>query len=475
MSLSAVIQRTTRVVGSFRFYFRRFTRGTSHSQAAQQDWRWTEFETRAQLLAKLADLMRERKDELAGLITLEMGKLTHEAVSEVEKCALACDYYSVHGGPFLEDEAFYTDAGRSYVAYYPLGTVLAIMPWNFPFWQAFRFAVPAVMAGNAVVLKHASNVPQCALAIDKLFKTAGFPDGVFITALLDAAMVAEAITSPRIHAVTLTGSEAVGRQVAATAGAHLKKCVLELGGSDAFIVLADADLEMAATQAVIGRYQNCGQSCIAAKRFIVVPQIADDFIALFKARVEALKIGEPTREDTQLGPMARQNLVDDLHAQVRDSIAAGAKPILGCAPIRGDGAYYKPSILDYVSPATRAWREELFGPVASIIRASGEDNAIAIANDTVFGLGASLWARDFDRAEKLAERVEVGMTFINGIVKSDPRLPFGGVKNSGYGRELSYHGIREFVNAKTVWIKDRAPHLGEERRQEDRRRGDRRT
>jgi succinate-semialdehyde dehydrogenase / glutarate-semialdehyde dehydrogenase len=447
----------------------------SRAQAAQQDWRWTEFETRAQLLTQLADLMRERKDELAGLITLEMGKLTHEAVSEVEKCALACDYYSVHGGPFLEDEAFYTDAGRSYVAYYPLGTVLAIMPWNFPFWQAFRFAVPAVMGGNAVVLKHASNVPQCALAIEKLFKAAGFPDGVFITALLDAALVAEAITSPRIHAVTLTGSEAVGRQVAATAGAHLKKCVLELGGSDAFIVLADADLEMATTQAVIGRYQNCGQSCIAAKRFIVVPQIADDFIALFKAKVEALKVGDPTREDTQLGPMARQNLVDELHAQVRDSIAAGAKPILGCEPIRGEGAYYNPSILDQVSPATRAWREELFGPVASIIRATSEDNAIAIANDTQFGLGASLWARDFDRAEKLAERVEVGMTFINGIVKSDPRLPFGGVKNSGYGRELSYHGIREFVNAKTVWIKDRAPHLGEERRQEDRRRGDRRT
>jgi succinate-semialdehyde dehydrogenase / glutarate-semialdehyde dehydrogenase len=445
------------------------------AQAAQQEWRWTEFETRAQLLTRLADLIRERKDELAGVITLEMGKLTHEAVSEVEKCALACDYYSVHGGPFLEDEAFYTDAGRSYVAYYPLGTVLAIMPWNFPFWQAFRFAVPAVMAGNAVVLKHASNVPQCALAIEKLFKAAGFPEAVFTTALLDAALVAEAITSPLIRAVTLTGSQTVGRQVAATAGAHLKKCVLELGGSDAFIVLADADLEMAATQAVTGRYQNCGQSCIAAKRFIVVPQIADDFIALFEAKVEALKVGEPTREDTQLGPMARQNLVDDLHAQVLDSIAAGAKALLGCEPIRGEGAYYKPSILDRVGPATRAWREELFGPVASIIRASSEDDAIAIANDTPFGLGASVWARDFDRAEKLAERVEVGMTFINGVVKSDPRLPFGGVKSSGYGRELSYHGIREFVNAKTVWIKDRAPHLGEERRQEDRRRGDRRT
>lgn len=446
------------------------------AQAAGNDWRWTDFETRAQLMTKLADLMRERKHELAGLITLEMGKLAREAIAEIEKCALGCDYYAVHAGPFLQEEPIYTDAGRSYVAYQPLGTVLAIMPWNFPFWQAFRFTAPAIMAGNAVVLKHASNVPQCALAIEKLFKDAGFPENLFVTLLLDAALVEEAIASPLVHAVTLTGSEEAGRKVGAAAGAHLKKCVLELGGSDSFIVLADADLDLATTQAVVGRFQNCGQSCIAAKRFIVVPQIAEEFVALFKAKTEALKIGDPTREDTQLGPMARRDLVEELHAQVRDSIAAGARPVTGCAPMGGEGDYYRPSLLDHVPPASRAWQEELFGPVASIIRAKDEDEAVAVANATRFGLGASLWSRDFARAEKLGERVEAGMIFINGIVKSDPRLPFGGIKESGYGRELSYHGIREFVNAKTVWIKDRAPHLGEERRQqEDRRRADRRS
>jgi succinate-semialdehyde dehydrogenase/glutarate-semialdehyde dehydrogenase len=294
--------------------------------------------------------------------------------------------------------------------------------------------------------------------------------------LLDAAFVEEAIASPLIHAVTLTGSEPAGRKVAAAAGAHLKKCVLELGGSDPFVVLADADLDLAATQAVTGRFQNCGQSCIAAKRFIVVPEIADQFVELFKTKAEVLKLGDPSQEDTGLGPMARQDLLEDLHAQVRDSIATGAKPVLGCQPAGLEGAYYKPSILDAVTPATRAWREEIFGPVASIIRARDEEDAIRIANDTRFGLGASLWGRDFARAEKLAERVEAGMVFINGIVKSDPRLPFGGVKDSGYGRELSYHGIREFVGAKTVWIRDRPAHIGEERRtQGDRRRGDRRA
>jgi len=331
--------------------------------------------------------------------------------------------------------------------------VLAIMPWNFPFWQAFRAAAPALMAGNALLLKHAPNVPQCALALETIFRECDLPDGVFTNLMIDVEQVAEAIASPHVHAVTLTGSEAAGRKVAACAGQHLKKCVLELGGSDPFIVLHDADIELTVDMAIASRFMNCGQSCIAAKRFIVVPQIADEFLRELKARVETLRLGDPMDDATQIGPMARLDLRDTLHKQVSDSIAQGAVAVVGCKPVERAGFFYQPSILDRVTANTRAWHEELFGPVATVIRAASEADALRIANETRFGLGSSIWSKDTARAEQLAKQIQAGSTFINGMVKSDPRLPFGGVKASGYGRELSRLGMHEFVNAKTVWIR----------------------
>jgi succinate-semialdehyde dehydrogenase/glutarate-semialdehyde dehydrogenase len=406
-------------------------------------------------------------------MTLEMGKPLRESRAEVEKCAGVCDYYAQHAEEFLRTEPVESDAGKSYVAYYPLGVVLAVMPWNFPFWQVFRAAVPALMAGNVLVLKHASNVPQCALAIEAIFrdsglmeplaiplthpKTAGkrlvIPEGLFTTLMIEVDQVADAIASPHVHAVTLTGSEAAGRKVAACAGQHLKKCVLELGGSDPFIVLHDADLELTVNMAVASRFLNCGQSCIAAKRFIVVPQIADEFLRQFKIKVEALKLGDPMDDATQIGPMARLDLRESLHSQITDSIAQGAVAVTGCKPVKREGFFYQPSILDRVTAKTRAYHEELFGPVAIVIRAASEEDALRIANETRFGLGSSIWSKDVARAEQLAAHIQAGCTFINGMVKSDPRLPFGGVKASGFGRELSKLGIHEFVNAKTVWIR----------------------
>lgn len=420
---------------------------------AQAAWRRTGFEQRARVLARTAAILRGERDDYAALMTQEMGKLPREARAEVEKCALACDYYAVNAARFLADERIETDAGRSYVTYQPLGTLLAVMPWNFPFWQVFRAAVPALMAGNAVVLKHSANVPQCAMMIEEIFRQAELPAHLFTILLIDAAQVATAIADPRVHAVTLTGSEEAGRAVGAEAGRHLKKCVLELGGSDAFVVLADADLEYAVAMAVASRFQNCGQSCIAAKRFILVPDIAEEFVRLFKHKVAALKVGDPMDESTQVGPIARLDLREQLHLQVEDAIAHGAKAVTGCRPIKGPGAFYEPSILDHVTPQARAYREELFGPVAAVIRARNEQDAVRIANDTRYGLGASLWSRDQERAELLAREIQAGACFVNGMVKSDPRLPFGGVKASGFGRELSHHGIREFVNAKTVWVR----------------------
>jgi succinate-semialdehyde dehydrogenase/glutarate-semialdehyde dehydrogenase len=408
---------------------------------------------RAERLRAAAVILRERRDEFALVITAEMGKLLRESKAEVEKCAQGCEFYAAHAESFLKDEVIASDAGRSYVRHAPLGVVLAVMPWNFPFWQVFRAAAPALMAGNGLVLKHASSVPRCALAIEQVFRAAGYPEHLFATLMIEASQVEDAIASPHVHGVTLTGSEAAGRKVAAQAGHHLKKCVLELGGSDPFVVLADADLEWAVSQAVTARYMNCGQSCIAAKRFILVPEIAEEFVARLKQRVEAMKVGNPLEETTQLGPMARLDLREELHKQVTDSIAQGAMAMTGCKVLEGPGAYYAPSILDRVTPRTRAWHEEFFGPVALVIRAESEDHALTIANETRFGLGSSIWSRDTARAEKLAERIEAGSTFINGMVKSDPRLPFGGVKASGFGRELSWHGIREFVNTKTVWVK----------------------
>lgn len=423
------------------------------THAAQLAWRNAPLAERAAAMLRVAEMLRDRRDELAALITLEMGKLLREARAEIDKCALGCEYYALHAANFLEAEPVETDAGRSYVAFEPLGTVLAVMPWNFPFWQVFRFAAPVLMAGNAAVLKHASSVPQCAQAIEELFRASSFPEHLFTTLWIEPDQVADAISSPLVQAVTLTGSEPAGRKVAALAGQHLKKCVLELGGSDPFIVLADADLEYSAQMAVASRFLNSGQSCIAAKRFILLPEIAEPFLTLFKAKVAALKLGDPLDDATQIAPMARLDLRDELHRQVSDSIAQGAVALLGCQPVESDGAFYQPSILDKVTPKCRAYHEELFGPVASVIRAESEADAMRIANDTRFGLGASLWSRDAARAEQLAREIQSGSVFINSMVKSDPRLPFGGIRASGFGRELSYYGLREFVNAKTVWVK----------------------
>ena len=421
--------------------------------AAAPGWRQQALDERAALVRRAADVVRQRREELARLMTLEMGKPIREARAEIEKCAWVCEYYAGEGAAFLADEPVESDAGRSFIAWQPLGTVLAVMPWNFPFWQVFRFAAPALVAGNTGLLKHASNVPQCALAIEDVFADAGFPAGVFRTLMIESSRVAEVIADPRVQAVTLTGSEPAGRQVAATAGSHLKKTVLELGGSDPFIVLEDADLELAVEQAVTSRFLNTGQSCIAAKRFIVVEPVADAFVEQFRAAVEALGTGDPLDEANRLGPMARTDLREELHRQVEESIAQGAEAVTGCRIPPGPGAFYPPSILDRVVPGMCAWSEELFGPVASIIRVADEAEAVRVANDTEFGLGGSVWTRDSDRGERIARQLECGCAFVNGLVKSDPRLPFGGVKHSGYGRELSILGMREFLNAKTVWIR----------------------
>jgi succinate-semialdehyde dehydrogenase/glutarate-semialdehyde dehydrogenase len=421
--------------------------------AATPAWAARPMAERCALVRAAGAVFRARRDELARLITLEMGKLIKEARAEIDKCALVCDYYADNGPDFLADEAIASDAGNSYVAHLPLGTVLAVMPWNFPFWQVLRFAAPALVAGNTGVLKHASNVPQCALAIESVFTEAGFPEGVFRTLMITADQAARVIEDSRIHAVTLTGSEPAGRSVAGLAGSQLKKTVLELGGSDAFVVLDDADLDEAVKWGVASRFLNAGQSCIAAKRFIVMESIADEFMKRFRAAVEALTTGDPLDEGTTLAPLARHDLRDDLHRQVLDSMAKGAVAVTGCVPEDGPGSFYQASILDNVAPGQRAYTEELFGPVALVIRVGDEAEALKVANDSRFGLGGSVWTRDSDRGERFARQMQSGATFVNGLVKSDPRLPFGGVKASGYGRELSHHGIKEFVNAKTIWIK----------------------
>jgi succinate-semialdehyde dehydrogenase / glutarate-semialdehyde dehydrogenase len=415
-------------------------------------WAATPIAARTACLERAAQQLRAQRDHYAALITLEMGKAMREARAEVEKCATGCEFYSQHAERFLADEVIDSDAGNSYVAYQPLGTLLAIMPWNFPFWQAFRAAAPALAAGNNVLLKHASNVPQCALAIEEIFRT-NFPANVLRTLLIGPEQAEKLIADARIHAVTLTGSEAAGRRIAAAAGTHLKKSVLELGGADAFVVLADADLDEAARLAVASRFLNCGQSCIAAKRIILVESIADDFLKRFTPRLLQLRRGDPTHEDTDLGPMARADLRDALHRQVVESIRKGAVLRMGGEPVAGPGYYYKVTLLDQVRPGMPAYAEELFGPVAAVIRAQDEADALRIANDSRFGLGGTVCTRDAQRGERFARAMQCGQAFVNGMVKSDPRLPFGGVKASGYGRELAQHGIHEFVNIKTIWIR----------------------
>lgn len=415
-------------------------------------WQSTPIEARCELLSNLVRTLRENSDSHAAKITLEMGKPIRESRAEIEKCAWAAEFFSQNTERFLRDELVETDASRSYVAFQPIGTVLGIMPWNFPYWQVFRFAVPVVAAGNCALLKHASNVPQCAEAIEEIFQQSGFPPGVFQWLRISHAQSEKLIQDPRVHALSLTGGEQAGRRIAALAGKSLKKTVLELGGSDPFVVLADADLELAATAAVTARFQNCGQSCIAAKRFILVDAIADEFLALFKRQVEVLSVGDPSREETRLGPMAKIDLRDGLHHTVAESMRQGAVPLVGCEPMAGPGYFYRPSILDRVQRGMPAYQEELFGPVAVMVRARDEQEALVLANEHRYGLGASVWTRDSAKGEDFARRLQCGAAFVNGLVKSDPRMPFGGVKDSGYGRELSIHGLREFTNIKSIWI-----------------------
>lgn len=423
------------------------------AQQIQQSWREESFSQRAELLYRAADILEAQKSKFAGLMTREMGKLYRDAVAEAEKCAWVCRYYAEHAAAFLADEVKETDASRSYVRFEPLGVVLAVMPWNFPFWQVFRCAAPAVMAGNAVLLKHASNVPGCALAIESVFRDAGFPKGVFQALLIDSEATAEVIAAPEVKAVSLTGSEAAGKAVAKLAGNHLKKCVLELGGSDPYLILEDADLEQAAKVCAKGRLLNNGQSCIGAKRFIVVERVYDEFLRLFKAEMAAAVMGDPMEGSVDLGPMAREDLRDDLHDQVAKSLKKGARCVLGGEVPDRKGAFYPATILTEVAPGQPAYDEELFGPVASVIKVQDEPEAIRVANDSSFGLGAAIFTRNTEAGERIAREIESGSVFINAMVKSDPRLPFGGIKNSGFGRELSEFGIREFVNIKTIYVK----------------------
>ena len=416
-------------------------------------WRQSGFSERSGLLLRAAKILDEEKKDLARLMSEEMGKPILQAKAEIEKCALACVYYAENAEKILAAEVVATDLGRSYVRFDPLGPILAVMPWNFPFWQVFRFAAPALMAGNVCLLKHASNVPGCAQRIGEIFSQAGYPEHVFTTLRIGSNLVEKLIDHPLIRAVTLTGSELAGRKVAEQAGRNLKKVVLELGGSDPFIVLADAPMELCLPTAVNARMINNGQSCIAAKRFIVEEHVLDLFRSKFVAAVSALKVGDPLDESNALGPLARADLIDELERQVQESVRCGARILTGGKRLSDrPGFYFQPTVLDNVLPGMPAYDEELFGPVAALISAKNAEDAVRIANDTAFGLGASIWTRDLDRAETMAAAIDAGMVFVNGLVKSDPRLPFGGVKTSGFGRELSHYGIKEFVNIKTVVI-----------------------
>ena len=454
IDIATVNPATNEVIQAFEEHSEEFVKtalGKADKCFAQ--YRQLTFADRSALMNKAAEILKGRKQELAAIITLEMGKPIKEAVAEIEKCAWVCEYYAEHAETFLRPKKVEGSGSKNYVRYDPLGIILGIMPWNFPYWQVFRFAVPTLMAGNVCLLKHASNVPQSALKIEEIFSEAGFPEGAFQTLLIRASKVNDLLKDDRIKGVSLTGSEGAGSKVAEAAGRNLKRSVLELGGSDPFVVMEDADLEEAAKVAVQSRMMNAGQSCIAAKRFIVHQNIADEFTKLVKAAIEKLKVGDPTLEDTEMGPLARQDLVDDLEKQVNESVSKGAKILTGGKRSNLKGAYFEPTLLVNITKEMPVYTQEVFGPVASIISFSNLDEAIDIANDTSYGLGASLWTSDTAKAEEIAARIEAGNVFFNGLVKSDPRMPFGGIKNSGYGRELSEEGIKEFVNQKTVWVK----------------------
>ncbi len=416
-------------------------------------WKQVPLEERSKLMMRAADLLEERKWDLSRLATEEMGKVKKEGIAEVEKCAWVCRYYAEHASAMLQDQEVKTDQVRSFVTFQPIGVVLAVMPWNFPYWQVFRFAAPALMGGNAGVLKHASNVPGCALAIEAIFRDAGFPPNLFRTLMIRAKAVERVIASPLIRAVTLTGSTEAGKSVAATSGEHLKKTVLELGGADPYIVLADADLELAARVCAQSRLLNSGQSCIAAKRFIVVEEVHDRFVEAFRDAMASKKLGDPSLDDTDIGPQASIDLRDELHQQVKDSVAAGAECILGGEIPEGEGAFYPATILIGVQKGMVAYHQELFGPVASVIKVKDLEQAVQVANDSDFGLGGGIFSQDIELATKVArEQVDTGAIVVNGFTKSDPRLPFGGVKQSGYGRELSHFGLYEFLNVKSVSV-----------------------
>lgn len=420
---------------------------------AHRTWKRSAFSERSALLTKAAEILRERSEKYAALMTEEMGKPIKGARSEVEKCAWVCEFYAENAESFLAPIPVKTDAAKSFISHQPMGVVLAVMPWNFPLWQVFRFLAPALMAGNGGVLKHASNVPGCALAIEEVFVDAGMPKGLFRTLLVGSAEVDAILEHPHIVAATLTGSTPAGKAVAEKAGSVLKKTVLELGGSDPYVILEDADIDLAAAKCATSRLINGGQSCIAAKRFVVVDAVYETFVARFKEEMAKKKLGDPREDDTDIGPMARADLRDELHEQVDASVNKGAKLILGGEIPEGPGAFYPASILVDVAPGMPAYDDELFGPVASVIRAKDEADAIRIANDSIFGLGAAVFTKDVARGERIAaEELEAGCCFVNSFVKSDPRLPFGGIKESGYGRELAALGIREFVNQKTVYV-----------------------
>ena len=424
------------------------------------EWRQTSFAERSRLLIRAAEILEEEAEEFGRIMTTEMGKTLASAIGEANKCARGCRYYAENAERFLADEEIALEGAKTYVRYEPLGPVLAVMPWNFPFWQVFRFAAPALMAGNVGLLKHASNVPRCALAIEDIFRRAGYPEGAFQTLLIGSDKVQRVIDDPRVRAATLTGSEGAGRQVGAEAGQNIKPSVLELGGSDPFIVMPSADLEKAVSTAVTSRTLNNGQSCINAKRIILHEEIADEFERRFVESMAALEVGDPMDESTDMGPLATPQILEDVDYQVRKSVEAGARVLTGGKPIDGPGNFYPPTVITDVPEDSPAYREEIFGPAASLFRVSDIDDAIRVANDTSFGLSSSAWTNDPAEQERFVNEIEAGMVYVNRMTESTPEIPFGGAKNSGYGRELSHYGIREFTNIKTVWIDESAESAG---------------